>query len=115
MNDDNLFKKAAYTSLGLMLLGAQKAESLFKGLGDKANLPDSEVKTYIDKWTAEADQARENFKYAMKEEVRTYLKKLDIPTRDEYEKLQQQILILQQEIDMLKIQKAEKPKNNGPR
>jgi polyhydroxyalkanoate synthesis regulator phasin len=110
MNDDNIFKKAAYTSIGLMLLGAQKAERLIKGIGEKANLPESEVKHYIDKWATEADAARENFKYAMREEVKTYLKRMDIPTREEYDKLQQQILILQQEIDALKLKKPDGPK-----
>lgn len=110
MNDDNIFKKAAYTSIGLMLLGAQKAESLFKGIGEKANLPESEVKSYLDKWATEADAARENFKYAMREEVKLYLKRMDIPSREEYDKLQQQILILQQEIDALKLRIPDDPK-----
>lgn len=110
MKDDNIFKKAAYTSLGLMLLGAQKAESLIKGMGEKANLPESEIKQYIDKWATEADAARENFTYAMREEVKLYLKRMDIPTREEYEKLQQQILILQQEIDALKLKNPDAPK-----
>ena len=102
MNDDNIFKKAAYTSIGLMLLGVQKAENLVKDFGSKANVPESEVKLYIDKLSAEADAARENFNYAMREEVKKYLKKLNIPSREEYEKLQMQIDILQKELDQLK-------------
>lgn len=113
MKDDNIFTKAAYTSIGLILLGAQKAEGLIKSIGDKANIPDSEVKLYMDKLTAEADNARTNFQKAMQEEVRAYLKKLDVPTREDYEKLQQQILVLQQEIALLKKPKPKQP--NGPR
>ena len=110
MSDDNIFKKAAYTSIGLMLLGAKKAESLIRSIGEKANLPESEVKHYLDKWATEADAARENFKYAMREEVKQYLKRMDIPTREEYDKLQQQILIMQQEIDALKAKDTDAPK-----
>lgn len=102
MSDENIFKRAAYTSLGLMLLGAKKAENLVKDLSSKANVPESEVKLYLDKLTTEADAARENFAYAMREEVRKYLEKLNIPSRQDYELLQKQVNILQKELDQLK-------------
>ncbi|MGK7388740.1 MAG: phasin family protein [Candidatus Cyclobacteriaceae bacterium M2_1C_046] len=112
MSDDNIFKRAAYTSLGLMLLGAKKADNLVKELGSKANLPESEVKLYLDKLTAEADSARENFNYAMREEVKKYLNKLNIPSREEHERLQRQVEVLQMELDQLK---KPKTKTNAPK
>lgn len=112
MSDENIFKKAAYTSLGLMLLGAKKADNLVKELGSKTDLPESEVRLYMDKLTAEADAARENFGYAIREEVRKYLKKLDIPSREEYVRLQKQMEILQMELDQLK---EPKTKTNAPK
>lgn len=113
MSEDNIFKRAAYTSIGLMLLGAKKAENLVKEFSTKTNLPESEVKMYMDKLTAEADAARENFGYAIREEVKKYLKKMNVPSREEYVNLQRQVDILQKELDQLK--KPKTTRSNAPK
>ena len=88
---DNLFKKSLLTGLGLALVSKQKIEQMIKDVAKDNNISQKEsekmARQMLDKISAKRQDAEKNFE-SMVEKI---LKKLQIPSRREFDDLKRQV------------------------
>ena len=88
---ESLIKKLTYASLGFISLGRKKAQELAEEISEKTNLSEEEGKKLVDDLSIESDKLKEELDHRVKEQVEKTLHKLNIPTREEIDKLEGRI------------------------
>lgn len=86
-----LIKKALYTGVGMAVLTKEKAEELVKELTQQAKLSEQEGKELFDSLLKQSEQARTEFQTKVDEAVLSVVKRLNLASKDEVEKLRTQV------------------------
>lgn len=83
-----LLKKSVYATIGIALMTRDKAEEIGKKVAEEAKLSESEGKQFVDELLKRADETRKSFEQLVEKQVTAVLKKINIPSRSEMEKIE---------------------------
>ncbi|CAD7772749.1 MAG: hypothetical protein KIIPBIDF_01178 [Candidatus Methanoperedenaceae archaeon GB50] len=84
-------KKGFYTSLGLGLITKEKAEELAKEMIRKGQLSEKEGHSFVEELLKKSEEAQQELENKVEALVAQAFKKLDIPTREEFQTISQQL------------------------
>ncbi|RKX61964.1 MAG: hypothetical protein DRP41_07790 [Thermodesulfobacteriota bacterium] len=84
-------KKGFYTSLGLGLITKEKAEELAKEMIRKGQLSEKEGHRFVEELLKKSEEAQQELENKVEALVAQTFKKLDIPTRKEFQAISQQL------------------------
>jgi len=85
-----IVKKAMLVGLGAQ----EKAKEFVEELVKAGELSKSEASTLVKEWTSKAEESTKEFDKRVKETVGNVLEKLNIPSRDDMEKLEKKVQTL---------------------
>jgi polyhydroxyalkanoate synthesis regulator phasin len=85
-----VIKKAMLVGLGAQ----EKAKEFVEELVKAGELSKSEASTLVKEWSAKAEESTKEFDKRVKETVANVLEKLNIPTREDMEKLEKKVQAL---------------------
>lgn len=85
-----LIKKAMLVGLGAQ----EKAKEFVEELVKAGELSKSEASTLVKEWTSKAEESTKEFDKRVKETVANILEKLNIPSREDMEKLEKKVQAL---------------------
>jgi polyhydroxyalkanoate synthesis regulator phasin len=85
-----VIKKAMLVGLGAQ----EKAKDFVEELVKAGELSKSEASTLVKEWTTKAEESTKEFDKRVKETVSNILEKLNIPTREDMEKLEKKVQAL---------------------
>jgi polyhydroxyalkanoate synthesis regulator phasin len=85
-----VIKKAMLVGLGAQ----EKAKEFVEELVKAGELSKSEASTLVKEWTSKAEESTKEFDKRVKETVATVLEKLNIPSREDMEKLEKKVQAL---------------------
>lgn len=85
-----IIKKAMLVGLGAQ----EKAKEFVEELVKAGELSKSEASTLVKEWTSKAEESTKEFDKRVKETVSNVLEKLNIPSRDDMEKLEKKVQTL---------------------
>jgi polyhydroxyalkanoate synthesis regulator phasin len=85
-----IIKKAMLVGLGAQ----EKAKEFVEELVKAGELSKSEASTLVKEWTSKAEESTKEFDKRVKETVGNVLEKLNIPSRDDMEKLEKKVQTL---------------------
>lgn len=85
-----IIKKAMLVGLGAQ----EKAKEFVEELVKAGELSKSEASTLVKEWTSKAEESTKEFDKRVKETVANVLEKLNIPTREDMEKLEKKVQAL---------------------
>ena len=85
-----IIKKAMLVGLGAQ----EKAKEFVEELVKAGELSKSEASTLVKEWTSKAEESTKEFDKRVKETVANVLEKLNIPSREDMEKLEKKVQAL---------------------
>ncbi len=85
-----VIKKAMLVGLGAQ----EKAKEFVEELVKAGELSKSEASTIVKEWTTKAEESTKEFDKRMKDTVSNILEKLNIPSRDDIERLEKKVQAL---------------------
>lgn len=86
----DIIKKAMLVGLGAQ----EKAKEFVEELVKAGELSKSEASTLVKEWTSKAEESSKEFDKRVKETVANILEKLNIPNREDMEKLEKKVQAL---------------------
>jgi len=86
----DIIKKAMLAGLGAQ----EKAKEFVEELVKAGELSKSEASTLVKEWTSKAEESSKEFDKRVKETVANILEKLNIPNREDMEKLEKKVQAL---------------------
>jgi len=93
-----IIKKTLFTGLGVAYLTKEKLEELTKEIAAKGNLSEKEGRELADELLSKSQEARDRLESQIGEMVQTNLRKLDLATKDDVARLEEQIASLRAKI-----------------
>lgn len=86
-----LIRKTLATGLGLAFMTKEKIEELAKDFIEKGKLSEREAKDFIDDLSKKSKEARKKVEEELEKMVRKTVEKMNLVTRDDFLKLQNQL------------------------
>ena len=87
----DLLKKTLLTGIGIAALTKEKVEEVAKKIAKESKLSEKEGKKLVKDLLEKSDEARKNLEKQVDELVKNALKKLNIPTQENLQKLENKI------------------------
>ena len=98
----DLFKNGFLLGLGAALYGKEKLDDLMKSMIEKGMVSQSEANSLFSDFLKRGEEKSESWNYQYRETIQFQLKDLGFVAREEIDNIQSQLLLLQQEIALLK-------------
>ncbi|MCF6291183.1 MAG: hypothetical protein L3J03_09360 [Desulfobacterales bacterium] len=86
-----IFKKIAFTGMGLIFLTKEKAEEMARELVEKGKFTEQEGREFIDDLKKASEQARVDFEEKINDLVHKAVTRMNLATRDDLERLEKRI------------------------
>lgn len=90
-----MLKKSVYAAIGLAMMTQDKVEELGKKIADEAKLGETEGRRFVDELLKKSDETRRQMEKMINEKVEIALKKFNVPTRSEFESLENRLRVLE--------------------
>ena len=87
----DLLKKTILTGIGIASMTKDKVEELGKKISEESKLTAEEGRKLVNDLLKQSEKARENLETQVQKFVKTALEKLDIPTREDLNRLEKRI------------------------
>ncbi len=87
----DLLKKTMLTGIGIASMTKDKIEELGKKISAESKLSAAEGKKFVNDLLKQSEKARENLEAQVQKLVKNALGKLDIPTREDLNRLEKRI------------------------
>jgi polyhydroxyalkanoate synthesis regulator phasin len=87
----DLIKKTMLAGVGLAFVTKEKAEEMAKKIVKDAKIAEDEGKKFIDELVKKSEEAKKGIEKLVNNAVNTSLSSLDLPTREEVNKLKERI------------------------
>lgn len=87
----DLLKKTILTGIGIASMTKDKIEELGKKISKESKLSAEEGKKFVNDLLKQSEKAKENFEAQVQKLVKNALQKLDLPTREDLNRLQKRI------------------------
>lgn len=109
----DLIKKTLLTGIGLAYLTSEKIEEMGKKLIKEAEVSREEGEKFINDLQQQSEEARKKLKKQVREIVKKTLVELNLPTREEYDLLKDEVVALKEQVSKLTQEKEEKENKKG--
>lgn len=103
----DLIKKAALTGIGIASFTSEKIEELAKELIVKGKMSEQEGQKFVQEMVSRAEESREAFRQQTESVVKKVLEQVQLPKREDIDKLRDEISKLRSEIEELKKKEGE--------
>ena len=87
----DLLKKTILAGIGIASMTKDKIEKLGKKISEESKLTAEEGKKFVNDLLKQSEKARENLEAQVQKFVKNALEKLDIPTREDFNRLEKRI------------------------
>ena len=87
----DLLKKTMLTGIGIASMTKDKIEELGKKISEESKLTEEEGKKMVNDLLKQSEKAREDLENQVQKLVKKALEKLDIPTREDFNRLEKRI------------------------
>ncbi|THB75414.1 MAG: hypothetical protein D6B25_12125 [Desulfobulbaceae bacterium] len=94
-----LVKKAMFTGVGMVALTKDKIEEVSREFVDKGKLSEEEGRKLMDELLSRSEESKQVLKEQIEASVKSVLDKMDIPTKSDIQKLQDELTSLRQMIE----------------
>ena len=91
----DLLKKTILTGIGIASMTKDKIEELGKKISKESKLTEEEGKRMVNDLLKQSEKARENLEFQVQKLVKKALEKLDIPNREDLNRLEKRIIKLE--------------------
>ena len=91
----DLLKKTMLTGIGIASMTKDKIEELGKKISEESKLTEEEGKKMVNDLLKQSEKAREDLENQVQKLVKKALEKLDIPTREDFNRLEKRIIKLE--------------------
>ena len=91
----DLLKKTMLTGIGIASMTKDKIEELGKKISAESKLNEEEGKKMVNDLLKQSEKAREDLENQVQKLVKKALEKLDIPTREDFNRLEKRIIKLE--------------------
>ncbi len=92
----DLIKKTMLTGVGLAAMTRDKVEELAKELTEKGEMTEKEGKELVDELVKKSEKARKDLEKSVEKTVRKVLRKMDVATKKDIDRLKKKIRQLEQ-------------------
>ncbi len=106
----DFIKKSLLTGIGLACLTTEKIDDLGKRIVKEAEVSREEGEKFIKDLHKQSDEARSRLKKQIQETVKKTLTELNLPTRDEYDMLKDEVVSLKEQVSRLQDEKEKDTK-----
>jgi polyhydroxyalkanoate synthesis regulator phasin len=93
---EDTIKKIISTSLGMAILAKNKTKELIHELIDKGKMSEEEGNKFINDLKAETEKSRKEAEEEIKKMINSALQKMDVPTKEDYDRLEKRVKVLEQ-------------------
>jgi polyhydroxyalkanoate synthesis regulator phasin len=87
----DILQKALYVGVGAALMTKEKIEAMGRRIAQEAKLSEAEGKKLVDDLVKRSEDARASIEKMVKSGIDAALKGLDLPTREEFKKMEKRI------------------------
>lgn len=94
---EDMLKKFVNISLGMAVIARDKAKEIIDELVQKGKMSEEEGARFMDDLRKETDKSRQNAESEMRKIIRKVLEKMDIPTKEEFARLEKRVKVLEKE------------------
>lgn len=92
---EDLVKKVLYTGVGLVATTTEKLQSTVNGLVDSGKVPQEEGKKIVDDFVSSTETKRNEFESRATDLIESIVRRLEVPTKSDYEALSKRIAKLE--------------------
>ena len=83
----SILKKSVYAAMGLAVMTKDKVEKAAKKISKDAEMSEEEGRKFVDELVSKSEEARKNIDRYISKQVSAALKKLNVPTHEDFESL----------------------------
>ena len=94
-----LVKKAMFTGVGMVALTKEKIEDVSREFVEKGKLSEEEGKRLMDELLSRSEESKKVLKDQIEVSVKSVLDRMDIPSKSDIKKLQDEIASLRQKVE----------------
>ena len=94
-----LIKKTMLMGVGLAVMSKEKAEALAKEIAESAQLSTDKGQEFIKEVIGKSEKAKKDLEETVQKFVNEGLKRTNLPTREDFEALQNRLATLEQKIE----------------
>ncbi|SMO59483.1 phasin family protein [Melghirimyces algeriensis] len=95
----DLVKKGLAAGLGLAIISKEQTEKTVKDLVNRGELTPSAGRELLDKLIARGEQEQEHLDQLLRKRMKTILNEMEIATKEDIQKMEQQIQILKDQLN----------------
>ena len=102
----SILEKGFYTTLGAGLLVFEAAQNMVKDLVDRGKIAPEEGRKYLDELSKRVEEERDDLRRRFVDGVQSQAKSLDLPTREDFERMNLALEELEKRVAMLEAKSA---------
>lgn len=91
----DLLKKGVLTGVGIGMMTKEKISEFAKKLAEEAKLSEEEGSKFVEDILIESEKRKKYLEDSINKQVQNVLERLNVPTRDELDKIKKRIDVLQ--------------------
>ena len=95
----DLFKKGLSIGAGLAAVGKEQADKILKELREKGELSQQESNSLLSEIESKGEQSQEEGNQKAQAKLKKKLEELDVPTREDYERLENRLHQLERQLN----------------
>lgn len=92
---EDTIKKIISTSLGMAILAKNKTKELIDELIEKGKMSEEEGNKFIKDLKSETEKSRKEAEEEIRKMINNALKKMDVPTKEDYNRLEKRVKVLE--------------------
>ncbi len=96
----DLFKKGLSIGAGLAAVGKEQADKILNELRAKGELSQQESDSLLAEIEAKGERSQEEWNQKTQAKLKKKLEELDVPTREDYERLENRVHQLERQLNM---------------
>jgi polyhydroxyalkanoate synthesis regulator phasin len=93
---EDTIKKIISASLGMAIIAKNKTKEIIDELIEKGKMSQEEGNKFINDLKSETEKSRKDAEEEIRKMINSALKKMDVPTKEDYDRLEKRVKVLEQ-------------------
>jgi polyhydroxyalkanoate synthesis regulator phasin len=93
---EETIKKIISASLGMAIIAKNKTKEIIDELIEKGKMSQEEGNKFIDDLKAETEKSKKDAEDEIRKMINNTLQKMDVPTKEDYDRLEKRVKVLEQ-------------------
>jgi polyhydroxyalkanoate synthesis regulator phasin len=93
---EDTIKKIISASLGMAIIAKNKTKEIIDELIEKGKMSQEEGNKFINDLKSETEKSRKDAEEEIKKMINSALQKMDVPTKEDYDRLEKRVKVLEQ-------------------